>query len=818
MNKILPVMAAIILVLSGLGASAYSNTQSNGKKLLQKNLEKTTITPNQLSIHSHHNGDIELRMKDISTYTLTPGQPMLPKILHTVELPFGVQNVVVEVTPHQIEEILLTKQVRSAPIPLPLLPDSPTLIDADFKDKTVYQKNELYPINWFSYKIGCGLNKNHDHITHLAIDLYPVRYNPQTNTLNIANSLDVEISYKEPTHNPFPTTSEYDLVIITPSEFIDEAQRLVDHKNSYGIETLLKTTEEIYDEYTGFDKPEQIKYFIKDAIETYDITYVCLLGGMNSWFWAKPRDDYNQGVKGWHVPVRYNNLFDDPEHPLLSSSIYDPGVITDLYYADIYEDGGNFSSWDPNEDGVYAAWGRAGVENDTGIDMYPDVSLGRLACRNIREVKNMIDKIITYEESSADPSWFKKMIVVSGDGFLDQKDLDFQWDTNGLANGEYTIHAQSNNPADSFGLIDIVNVTIDSDAETNISFTHDDHLQGYSYPREPMTDITSPSEGDILGNSDFFYEPNEGEAYGNMFTGWANVSFESGIMHIRGKSYDPQAYGNLTDIHLWITNSEDEIIFSDWRNNTEMYYEGEWVTGDKSLKGRGGALYYMPNDFEKEILWTSNGALTGQDDVITSVSEGAGFVFFSGHGSPRVWGDHYPGVPGNRGYGSITGLSTMNFWRGPPFFPMDALKNDDKPFILVVGGCHNSQFNVSLVTSLLDRYLPLYMWTYGSPAPECWSWWMTRLKGRGAIASIGNTGLGYGTLGSDCNIGGLDGGISAEFFRQYGEQGHQILGDVYYNTLTYYVNTFDMQEDDHVKSLQQWVLLGDPSLMIGGYS
>jgi hypothetical protein len=249
-----------------------------------------------------------------------------------------------------------------------------------------------------------------------------------------------------------------------------------------------------------------------------------------------------------------------------------------------------------------------------------------------------------------------------------------------------------------------------------------------------------------------------------------------------------------------------------------MYYEGEWITGEIALKGKGGALYYMPSDFEKEILWTSNGLFTGQEDVLPALTEGAGFVFFSGHGSPRVWGDHYPGVPGNRGHGSVTGLVTIDRFGGPPIVPVSKIKNYNKPFILVVGGCHNSQFNVSYIASKLDRWFDLYMWTYGGPAPECWSWWITRLNNRGAIASIGNTGLGYGTLGSDCNIGGLDGGISLEFFRQYGELGHDVLGDAYRETLTYYASTFDMKEDDHIKSLHQWVLLGDPSLMIGGYS
>jgi hypothetical protein len=52
------------------------------------------------------------------------------------------------------------------------------------------------------------------------------------------------------------------------------------------------------------------------------------------------------------------------------------------------------------------------------------------------------------------------------------------------------------------------------------------------------------------------------------------------------------------------------------------------------------------------------------------------------------------------------------------------------------------------------------------------------------IASIENTGLGYRILDGDCTIGGLDGGICLEFFRQYGEEGHDVLGETYCQTQT----------------------------------
>jgi hypothetical protein len=58
--------------------------------------------------------------------------------------------------------------------------------------------------------------------------------------------------------NPFKSSSvfEYDMVIIAPDVFSDEIQPLIDHKNDVGIETFLKTTKEIYDEYEGRDESE----------------------------------------------------------------------------------------------------------------------------------------------------------------------------------------------------------------------------------------------------------------------------------------------------------------------------------------------------------------------------------------------------------------------------------------------------------------------------------------------------------------------------------------------------------------------------------
>ena len=45
-----------------------------------------------------------------------------------------------------------------------------------------------------------------------------------------------------------------------------------------------------------------------------------------------------------------------------------------------------------------------------------------------------------------------------------------------------------------------------------------------------------------------------------------------------------------------------------------------------------------------------------------------------------------------------------------------------------------------------------------------------------------------------------------------------MLGKIYSQTIANYANNFDMENQiGHVKTIQQWTLLGDPSLKIGGY-
>jgi hypothetical protein len=195
---------------------------------------------------------------------------------------------------------------------------------------------------------------------------------------------------------------EYDMVIIAPDIFTDAIQSLIVHKNSVGIQTFLKTTEEIYDEYEGRDEAEQIKYFIYESAENLNIRYVLLVGDVDT------------------TPIRkteVNHIWSG------SGSIMVDDIITDLYYADIYDANGSFSSWDSNNDDVFSEFYLYNFGKNPGeievvdeVDLYPDVGVGRIPCATIDELEIVINKIISYETQSFG-DWFQRVILAAEDGF-----------------------------------------------------------------------------------------------------------------------------------------------------------------------------------------------------------------------------------------------------------------------------------------------------------------------------------------------------------------------------------------------------------------
>lgn len=187
------------------------------------------------------------------------------------------------------------------------------------------------------------------------------------------------------------TVDSYDMVIVAPSRYSHGVQPLIEHKNSLGVKTIFKTIESINDEFVGFDSQEKIKFFIKHAYDTLSIKYVLFIGDYTQ---NPPRNCYNNDS--------YHNI--------------EPFFISDLYFADLYDDHGIFSSWDSDHDGLYGEWNGPSAE-DYNISLTPEIGIGRLPCQNRFELYVMIHKIIQYEKRTGDSDWFSNFVVAGGDTY-----------------------------------------------------------------------------------------------------------------------------------------------------------------------------------------------------------------------------------------------------------------------------------------------------------------------------------------------------------------------------------------------------------------
>ena len=611
-----------------------------------------------------------------NSYLYEAGIPILPIATKTLDLPFGtkIKDIVIDV--NSVRSAAINKPIQPAPEPYPQ-----GLTGAEHryeKNPFVYDGYTPFPNNWYSYKLSAGMNENNEHVSKLTIVTYPVRFIPHEPSIDYAESISLTIFYEKPDHPFFPSSSSYDMVIITPFRFITPLQLLAQHKNNYGIRTIIKPVHEIYQQFAGLDKPEKIKYFIKYAIEMWDVHYVLLVGGLKSIVYGNPRDDINQGSVDWFIPVRYTNLKEN-------NTAFDPGFISDLYYADIYDGEGNFSDWDSNDDGVYGKWSNDPnprnymnhpalltnpddpLPEDTDIiDFYPDIFLGRLPCRNLAEVSIMVSKIIRYETSPADPYWFNRMVVVGGD------------------------------PYDDVG-----------------------------------TDII----------------------------------------------------------------------------------EGEEIC-DKALEhmvGFEGVRLYASNQYRDPK------ATPVSRNIIREINKGCGFLLLDGHGAPGWWNTFWPYQ-----------FDKLIFNGGLSIYQFPLLFNGRKLPICIIGGCHNVLFNISLVTSLLDKDNSMKTWSYGMPIPESWGWALTSKSNGGAIATIGSTGLGYEADGEHGDIDGdgivepdcvevLGGYLETEFYEILNNN-VQYLGEAWGGTISGYLEQHPAyMNQSYAKTIEQWVLIGDPSLRIGGY-
>jgi hypothetical protein len=204
----------------------------------------------------------------------------------------------------------------------------------------------------------------------------------------------------------------------------------------------------------------------------------------------------------------------------------------------------------------------------------------------------------------------------------------------------------------------------------------------------------------------------------------------------------------------------------------------------------------------------TGGLVPDKKGISKAFNQGAGFVDFEGHGSPAKWDTiwfdgHYTHPDGSPG-DWCGGIGLQNFWR---------LRVGDKLPIVIVGGCHNGMYNISVIPGMKDKTGVSY-YAYGYPVPTCFSWGLiVKPFGDGAIASTGCTGYGFGS-GGDPDT--LSGALEMNFFYQIGN-GATHLAQAHSLAIQKFVAE---EEIDQTAAfcITNWALFGDPSLMFGGYS
>ncbi len=268
-----------------------------------------------------------------------------------------------------------------------------------------------------------------------------------------------------------------------------------------------------------------------------------------------------------------------------------------------------------------------------------------------------------------------------------------------------------------------------------------------------------------------------------------------------------------TDLSSWFNNAffVSGDTFPPVRGFPTGWYEGELTTGAASdwLESAG---------FSVKKYWTSENTFTGPEDVRKAFNDGAGIAYLAGHGNPAYWGNFEPDATSEEQM--VDGIGRQN---------AKLLRNGDMLPVVIVGGCHNAQFNVTFMNLIMGFWREgiNYYRYWGGVLGEFWlrEWIPNDLcsrllfvKGGGSIATMGNTGIGYGDGGLKCLLH-REGWLCVRFFEAYVNQSKETVGNAHSQAITDYINIIGGVNKDRIdrKTIEEWVLIGDPSLKMGGY-
>lgn len=339
------------------------------------------------------------------------GNPELPVYRVTYVLPVDAK--VSGVTIINKERTLYKKNILISPVQEPIPTDNRQIVDYVQPNSKVYESDNPYPGKF--YEIESDEFFMGYHIVTLLI--YPFEYLPESQDLYYYPEIDYTINYtiqSDPNEIKPLTQSQIraeqcksfvkslvknsddvdnfgsnaqsiiergkrisqnkgiqkvksvsvldeitpDYIIITCDSLKSTFQTLADWKSMKGVFTIIKTVEEIADNYSGIDLAEKVRKYIIDVYTKWGAGLYVLLGG-----------DINI------VPARMVVGYQD----ILNA--------TDMYYSTY------IGNWNANGNSIFG-------ESNDNINYSKGVIIGRIPVKNATKATSFINKIINYEKAN----------------------------------------------------------------------------------------------------------------------------------------------------------------------------------------------------------------------------------------------------------------------------------------------------------------------------------------------------------------------------------------------------------------------------------
>ncbi len=335
--------------------------------------------------------------------TAVAGNPSLPYQMVSLVLPQGAEAESIEVELSDFQEIEDS---------MSLFPYQPSRTMSDKGQKelvindVVYASKSVYPaenhgVVTTQYKNGYGF---------AFASFTPVQYIPSEGKVMYAKTANVRVNTKASKYdhsnmlwdtqeikntvkrlaqNPemvenYQTkgreVTNYDVLIITGSEFVSGYAEYCEYYNSIGMRNQIVTTDEIYTTMSGIDNQDKIRNYIIQEYQNNGIVMVVLGGDVNI--------------------VPYRGFFCQVQ----SSSLYESNDIpADLYYSGL--DG----TWNDNNDGH---WGEPGED-----DLMPEIGVSRMSFKTATELQNMIHKTLSYQQNPVMGEFHK--VILAGEHLYD---------------------------------------------------------------------------------------------------------------------------------------------------------------------------------------------------------------------------------------------------------------------------------------------------------------------------------------------------------------------------------------------------------------